>query len=151
MTLKSQLDNDLKTALLGGDRFRAEVLRGLKAVVLNEEVSQGKRDEGLDDATIQQLIAREVKKRLDSVNQYTEAGRPELAEAEKAEAGVLEGYLPERLSEEEIQKTIDEVVAELGASGPQAMGQVMGVVKGKLGPAADGATIARLVKETLAA
>lgn len=149
MSLKSQLDNDLKAALLGGDRFRAEVLRGLKAVILNEEVAQGKRDTGLDDATIEQLIAREVKKRLDSVNQYTEAGRPELAEAEKAEAGVLETYLPEQLSEEQIQATVDEVIAELGVSGMQAMGQVMAAVKGKLGNTADGATVARLVKQAL--
>ena len=149
MSLKSQLDNDLKAALLGGDRFRAEVLRGLKAVLLNEEVAQGKRDTGLDDATIEQLIAREVKKRLDSVNQYTDAGRPELAEAEKAEADVLQAYLPEQLSEAEIQVTIDEVIAELGVSGMQAMGQVMAAVKGKLGNAADGATLARLVKQAL--
>ena len=149
MSLKSQLDNDLKAALLGGDRFRAEVLRGLKAVILNEEVAQGKRDTGLDDATIEQLIAREVKKRLDSVNQYTDAGRPELAEAEKAEADVLQAYLPEQLSEAEIQATIDEVIAELGVSGMQAMGQVMAAVKGKLGNAADGATLARLVKQAL--
>lgn len=149
MALKSQLDNDLKAALLGGDRFRADVLRGLKAVILNEEVAQGKRDTGLDDAVIEQLIAREVKKRLDSVTQYTDAGRPELAEAEQNEAKVLESYLPEQLSEEEIQKTIDAVIAELGVSGPQAMGQVIGAVKGKLGNAADGATIARLVKAAL--
>jgi len=149
VSLKSQLDNDLKAALLGGDRFRAEVLRGLKAVILNEEVAQGKRDTGLDDATIEQLIAREVKKRLDSVNQYTDAGRPELAEAEKAEADVLQAYLPEQLSEAEIQATVDEVIAELGVSGMQAMGQVMAAVKGKLGNAADGATLARLVKQAL--
>ncbi|MFZ1250783.1 MAG: GatB/YqeY domain-containing protein [Candidatus Microsaccharimonas sp.] len=150
MSLKTQLDNDIKTALLGGDRFRGDVLRGLKAVILNEEVAQGKRDEGLDDATIEQLIAREVKKRLDSVQQYTAANRPELAETEQAEARVLEAYLPEQLSEDEIKQTIDETIAALGVSGPQAMGQVIGAVKGKLGNAADGATVARLVKEALA-
>lgn len=149
MALKSQLDNDLKAALLGGDRFRADVLRGLKAVILNEEVAKGKRDEGLDDATIEQLVAREVKKRLDSVQQYTDANRPELAEAEQNEAKVLEEYLPEQLSEDEIQKTIDETIASLGVSGPQAMGQVIGAVKAKLGNTADGSTIARLVKAAL--
>ncbi len=149
MALKTQIDTDTKAALLGGDRFRADVLRGLKAAILNEEVAQGKRDEGLDDASVEQLIAREVKKRLDSVQQYTAADRPELAEAEQAEAKVLEAYLPEQLSEEEIQKTIDETIAALGVSGPQAMGQVIGAVKGKLGNAADGATVARLVKEAL--
>jgi uncharacterized protein YqeY len=150
MTLKAQLDNDLKAALLGGDRFRADVLRGLKAVILNEEVAKGKRDEGLDDATIEQLIAREVKKRLDSAQQYEAAGRPELVEAEKAESAVLEAYLPEQLSEADIQAAINEVIATLGVSGPQAMGQVIGAVKGKLGNTADGATVARLVKDTLA-
>jgi uncharacterized protein len=149
VALKSQLENDTKAALLGGDRFRADVLRNLKAAILNEEVAQNKRDEGLDDAAVEQIIAKEVKKRLDSVQQYTAAGRPELAEAEQAEARVLEGYLPEQLSEADIQKVIDETIAALGVSGPQAMGQVIGAVKGKLGNTADGATIARLVKTSL--
>lgn len=149
MALKAQLDNDLKAALLGGDRFVAEVLRGLKAVILNEEVSQGKRDEGLDDETIEKLIAREVKKRQDSATQYEAAGRPELVEAEKAESKVLEAYLPEQLSEADIQAAVTEAIATLGESGPAAMGQVIGAVKGKLGNAADGATVARLVKEAL--
>lgn len=149
MALKSQIENDLKAALLGGDRFRTDVLRGLKAVILNEEVAQNKRDDGLDDATVEQLIAREVKKRVDSAQQYANANRPELVEAEQAEAKVLEEYLPEQLSEDEIKKTIDETIASLGVSGPQAMGQVIGAVKGKLGNTADGGTIARLVKAAL--
>ncbi len=149
MALKSQIENDLKAALLGGDRFRTDVLRGLKAVILNEEVAQGKRDEGLSDATVEQLIAREVKKRVDSAQQYGAANRPELVEAEQAEAKVLEEYLPEQLSEDDIKKTVDETIAALGVSGPQAMGQVIGAVKGKLGNTADGGTIARLVKEAL--
>jgi uncharacterized protein YqeY len=134
---------------LGGDRFRADVLRGLKAVILNEEVAQNKRDEGLDDASIEQLVAKEVKKRLDSVQQYVAAERPELAETEQAEAKILETYLPEQLSEEDIKVAIDDTIGELGVSGPQAMGQVISAVKGKLGNAADGGTIARLVKEAL--
>ena len=150
MALKSQIDTDLKTALLGGDRFSAEVLRGLKAVILNEEVSQGKRDEGLDDETIEKLIVREVKKRQDSATQYEAAGRPELVEAERAESKVIEGYLPTQLSEDDIKTAITETISTLGVSGPQAMGQVIGAVKGKLGNTADGGTIARLVKEALA-
>ena len=149
MALKSQIENDLKAALLGGDRFRTDVLRNLKATILNEEVAQGKRDEGLDDAVIEQLIAREVKKRLDSASQYEAAGRGELADNEKAEITVLEEYLPEQLSEEDIKKVVDETIAALGVSGPQAMGQVIGAVKGKLGNTADGATVARLVKAAL--
>lgn len=151
MTLKEQLDADIKTALLGGERFRAEVLRGLKAAVLNEEVAQGVRDAGLSDAGIEQIIVKEVKKRADSAAQYEAAGRPELVEAENAEAAVLKEYLPEQLSEEEVKTVIDKTIATLGVSGPQAMGQVIGAVKGKLGSSADGAVIARLVKEALAA
>lgn len=149
MSLKTTLDADTKAAMLGGDRFRADVLRGLKAAILNEEVAKGKRDEGLDDSAIEQVIAREVKKRYDSAQQYAAADRPELAEAEQAEAKVLEAYLPEQLSEDAIKKVVDETIAALGVSGPQAMGQVMGVVKGKLGNTADGATVAKLVKEAL--
>ena len=150
MALKSQIDNDLKTALLGGDRFSAEVLRGLKAVILDEEVKQGKRDTGLDDETIEKLIVREVKKRQDSATQYEAANRPELVEAEKAESKVIEGYLPAQTSEEDIKKVVDETIAAMGVSDMAGMGQVIGAVKSKLGNSADGGTIARLVKEALA-
>jgi len=149
VTLKSQLDNDIKAALLGGDRFRGDILRNLKAAILSEEVAKNKRDEGLSDEEFEQVVAREVKKRLDSVEQYNAAARPELAETEAAEAKIIEVYLPEQLSEEDIKVAIDDTIAELGISGPQAMGQVIGAVKGKLGNAADGGTIARLVKEAL--
>lgn len=149
MALKAQLDNDIKAALLGGDRFRGDVLRNLKAAILNEEVAKGLREEGLDDASIEQLIAREVKKRLDSAQQYEAAGRPELAETERSEIAILSAYLPEQLSEEDIQKVVVDIITTLGVSGPQAMGQVIGAVKGKLGNTADGATVARLVKEAL--
>ncbi len=150
MALKSQIETDLKAALLGGDRFVAEVLRGLKAVILDEEVKQGKRDEGLDDETIEKLIVREVKKRQDSATQYEAAGRPELVEAERNESKVIEAYLPEQLSDDDIKNAIQEAISTMGVSGPAAMGQVIGAVKGKLGNAADGGTIARLVKEALA-
>lgn len=149
MSLKAQLDNDIKAALLSGNRFGAEVLRGLKAVILNEEVAKGKRDEGLDDASIEVLIAKEVKKRQDSVQQYTDANRPELAEQEKSEMDVLIAYLPEQLSEADIAAAVNATIADMGVSGPQAMGQVIGAVKGKLGNTADGGTIARLVKAAL--
>lgn len=150
MALKAQVENDLKAALLGGDRFIADTLRGLKAVILNEEVALGKRDTGLDDETIEKLIAREVKKRQESARMYDDAGRVDLSENERAEAEILGKYLPEQIPEEIIQKTVQKVIAELGVSGPQAMGQVIGAVKKELGNAADGATVARLVKDALA-
>lgn len=148
MSLKAQIENDLKAALLERRRFDADVLRGLKAVILNEEVAQGKRDEGLDDASIEKLIAREVKKRAESAELYDQADRSELADNERAEAKVLGLYLPEQLSEDDIKVVINEVIQQIGADSG-AMGQVIGAVKAKLGNTADGAIIARLVKEAL--
>ncbi|MBC7868950.1 GatB/YqeY domain-containing protein [Candidatus Saccharibacteria bacterium] len=149
MALKEQVNNDLKAALLGGDRFGGEVLRGLKAAILNEEVAQNKRDEGLSDEVIEQIVAREVKKRNESASIYDGAERPELADNERAEAKVLVAYLPIQLSENEISLVVSRVVGELGVSGPSAMGQVIGAVKKELGNSADGATVARLVKNAL--
>jgi uncharacterized protein YqeY len=149
VALKDQINNDLKAALLGGNRFGGEVLRGLKAVILNEEVAQGKRDEGLDDATIEQLIAREVKKRNESATIYDGAGRPELAETERAEAKVMATYLPQQLSEDEIKAVVERVIFELGVTNPSGFGQVIGAVKKELGNTADGALIAQIVKSAL--
>jgi len=149
VALKEQINNDLKAALLGGNRFAGEVLRGLKAVMLNEEVAQGKREEGLDDATIEQLIAREVKKRNESATIYDGAGRPELADNERAEAEVMSVYLPKQLSEEDIKLVVDRIISELGITSPSAFGQVIGAVKKELGNSADGALVAKLVKNAL--
>ncbi len=150
MALKAQLNDDLKTALLGGDRFTGAVLRDFKAVILNEEVAQGKRDEGLDDATIEKLLAKEVKKRGESAAIYDGAGRPELSQAERAESKVLEKYLPAQLSESDIKVAVDQAIVATGATSAAMMGQVIGAVKSQLGNSADGGTIARLVKEALA-
>jgi uncharacterized protein YqeY len=149
VALKDKINNDLKAALLSGNRFNGEVLRGLKAVILNEEVAQSKRDEGLDDATIEQLIAREVKKRNESANIYEGAGRAELADDERREADVLSIYLPKQMSEDEIKSVVGRIITELGVDNPGAMGQVIGAVKKELGNSADGALIAKLVKEAL--
>lgn len=139
----------MKAALLGGDRFVGEVLRNLKAAILNEEVAQNKRDEGLSNAEIEKVIAREVKKRNESAALYDQNDRPELADNEKKEAEVLSKYLPEQLSEDALRKIVTTKITELGVSGPQAMGQVIGAVKQEVGNAADGAILAKIVKEKL--
>lgn len=149
MALKDQINNDLKTALLGGNRFAGEVLRGLKSVILDEEVKQNKRDSGLDDAVIEQLIAREVKKRTESAAIYDTAGRPELAANERAELEIISNYLPQQMSESEIAAVVDRVIADMGATSPSVFGQVIGAVKSELGNSADGSIIARIVKEKL--
>ncbi len=147
--LKSKLENDLKAALLGGDRFKGDVLRNFKAAILNEEVATGARDTGLADEEIEKLLAREVKKRAESASLYDQAGRPELADNERRESQILATYLPTQLSEDEIKSVIAKKTAELGLSGPAAMGQLIGAVKKELGTSADGATVAKLVREAL--
>jgi uncharacterized protein YqeY len=149
MSLKDTLQEDIKAAMLGGDRAVADTLRNLKAAILNEEVAQGKRDEGLADAEIEKIIAREVKKRKESITIYEDNGRQELADAEKQEAEIISRYLPEQLNEDQVRDIVKAKIEELGATGPQAMGQVIGAVKQQVGNSADGALVAKLVKESL--
>lgn len=149
MALAETIQNDLKAALLGGDRFRGEVLRNLKAAILSEEVAQNKRDEGLGDGEIEKIIAREVKKRAESIRLYEANGRPELAENEKLESSILEEYQPSQLSEAEVADVVSQTINEMGATGMQSMGLVIKAVKEKVGNTADGAVVARLVKEQL--
>ena len=149
MALKQRITADMTAALLGGNRFVGETLKNLKAAILNEEVAQNKRDEGLDDATIEQIIAREVKKRTESVKMYEQGGRADLAENEQNEINVIKAYLPEQLGEDEVRAIVEAAVQQLGANGISDMGKVIGVVKSKVGNTADGALVAKLVKETL--
>ncbi len=149
MALKTRINDDLKAALLGGDRFAAEVLRGLKAAILNEEVAKGKREEGLGDEEIEQVLAREVKKRMESAALYDQNNREDSADTERREADILRNYLPKQLSEAELKTIVDAKVAELGATDAKMMGQVIGAVKKDVGNTADGAMIAKLVKEAL--
>ena len=150
LALKAQFDQDIKAALLSGDRFTASVLRDFKAAILNEEVAQKKREEGLSDSEIEKILIREVKKRAESAAIYDGAERPELSQQERAESKVLEAYLPEQVSEADIKAAVDEAIVATGATSAAQMGQVIGAVKSQLGNAADGGTIARLVKEALA-
>jgi uncharacterized protein len=149
MALMQRLQDDTKAALLGGDRFVGDTLRNLKAAILNEEVAQGKRETGLEDAEIEKVIAREVKKRHESATLYEQNDRAESAAEERREAEVLSRYLPEQLGEAEVKAVVDAKVAELGATDARMMGQVIGAVKAQLGNTADGAMIAKLVKEAL--
>jgi uncharacterized protein YqeY len=151
MSVKQQIDADIKTAMLAGDKVLVTTLRGLKSAILNVEVAEGKREEGLSDDVVINMLQKEAKKRQESADLYAQGGSPERQQAELTEKTVIEKYLPQQLSEAEISILIDEVIASTGASGLQSMGQVIGGVKAKAGAAADGAVIARLVKEKLGA
>ena len=149
-TLKQRIEAEMKAALLGGDRFRGEVLRNLKAAILNEEVAQNARETGISDTDIEKVIAKEVKKREDAAALYDQNMRQDSADEERREAEVLQDFLPEQLSEAEVKTIVDAKVAELEAKGdPKKMGQVIGAVKADVGNTADGAMIARLVKTAL--
>ena len=149
MALKEQIQNDMKAALLSGDRFVGDVLRNLKAAILNEEVAQNKRDEGISDADIEKIVAKEVKKRYEAATLYDQNSRDDSADQERREAAVLETYLPEQLSEAEVKTVVDAKIAALGATDMKIMGQVIGAVKSELGNTADGALISKIVKEQL--
>ncbi|HSW66669.1 MAG TPA: GatB/YqeY domain-containing protein [Bacillota bacterium] len=148
--LKARLDQDLKTALLAGDKSLATTIRGLKSVILYEEVAKGLRDEGLSDEAVIAIFSKEAKKRQESADLYTQGGSSERAAAELAEKAIIEGYLPKQLSDDELAIIIDQAMSEVGADGPSAMGQVIGIVKQKTVGQADGARIAAVVKERLA-
>ena len=148
-TLKQRIADEMKAALLERHRFRGEVLRNLKASILNEEVAKQKREEGLDDSEVEAVLVREAKKRTESSILYRQNGRDDLAEKEEKELEIIKEFLPEQLSEEEIQSVIDQKIADLGDVDMKAMGQVIGAVKQEVGSKADGAIVAKLVKETL--
>lgn len=145
--LETKLDADIKQALLGGDKPRAEVLRGLKSALLYEKVAKGLRDQGLSDEQFLNIVTREVKKRAESADLYAKAGEQERANKELSEKAVLEIYLPKQLADEELATVVDGVVTSLGDDAQ--MGQVIGAVRAKVGASADGKRIADAVKAKL--
>lgn len=147
--LEQQLERDIKTALLAGEKQKVIVLRGLKATLLNVKVAKGKRESGLSDDEVLVEFSKQSKQRQESADLYVQGGDQTRADAELTEKAIIDAYLPAQLSEDEITSMIDAVITETGASGMQAMGQIIGQVKSKAGAAADGAVIARLVKEKL--
>lgn len=150
-TIKEQIDIDLKAAMLGGHKVLVTTLRGLKSAILYVEVAKGSRDVGLSDAEVIDVLTKEAKKRQESADLYKQGGNFEKEAAELEEKAVIARYLPAQLSTEAVQAVIDEVVSGMGDVTIQQMGQVIGAVKAKTGATADGAEIARLVKEKLSA
>lgn len=149
VTLKQRIEDDLKAALLERHHFVVTTLRGLKAAVLDEEVAQNQREVGLADETVEKIIAREVKKRHESAQLYEQNDRTESAQDERREAEILAKYLPAQLSEAEVQQLVEQTIDEMGATGMQSIGLVIGAIKQKAGNTVDGGTVARLVKQAL--
>lgn len=147
--MQEQLERDIKTALLDGDKAKVETLRGLKSAIHNEAIAQGAKDTGLDDEQIQRVLTRESKKRAEAAELYKKGGNNERAEAELAEKAIIDGYLPKPMDESQIAAAVEEEIAKMQSLTTTDMGRIIGVIKAKLGAGADGATIARLVKEKL--
>ena len=147
--LTDRISADLKTAMLARDELRTTTLRGLRAAILNEEVAKGLREEGLSDEAIEQIIARESKKRDESAALFEQGGNQVSADKERTEKELLSMYLPEQLSEDDIKALVVSAIAQLQPDGMKDMGRIIGAVKSQVGNTADGSVIARLVKEAL--
>lgn len=148
VSIKDDISAKLKDAMLERDGFLTGVLRDLKSAILNEEIKQGKRDEGLSDDDIEKVIAKQVKQRDDSIEIYNSAGDKVRAEKEIAEREVLAKFLPEPLSEDELRQ-IAKTVIETNEFTIKDMGRAIGEVKKEVGTRGDGALIAKIVKELL--
>ena len=146
MTLKEQITEDMKTAMRAKDSERLGTIRLLLAALKQKEVDE--RVE-LDDAMVVAIVDKMVKQRKDSIAAFTTGGRADLADKESAEIKVLEVYLPQRMSADEVATEVKAIVAELGASGPGDMGKVMGVVKTRLAGKADMGQVSAAVKAAL--
>ncbi|MEO5600992.1 MAG: GatB/YqeY domain-containing protein [Cyclobacteriaceae bacterium] len=148
MGLKQQIDADIKTAMLAKNKEELEALRSIKSMILLAETEKGISEEINSDAE-KKLLMKAAKQRKESAEIFEQQHRKDLAERELLQLGVINRYLPKQLSEEEIKTALRGVIVEVGASGPQDMGKVMGVASKKLAGQADGKLISELVKKLL--
>ncbi|HAC66191.1 MAG TPA: GatB/YqeY domain-containing protein [Cyanothece sp. UBA12306] len=149
--LKERITEDIKAAMKAKDKIRLETVRSIKKALLEKEVSL--RPSGQETLTPEQeleLLSQEAKQRRDSIEQYRQGGRDDLADKEAAELAIIETYLPPQLSEEELGKIIEEIIASVGATSSQDMGRVMGTAMQQLKGKADGKKVQQLVKDKLA-
>ncbi len=147
MTLKERITEDMKAAMRAKDSQRLGAIRLLTAAIKQKEVDERV---ALDDAAVVGIVDKLLKQRRDSIEAFEKAGRQDLADQEKAEAAVLQAYLPARLSAEEIAAEVKAIVAEVGAKGPADMGKVMGAAKQRLAGKADMGQVSAAVKAALA-
>ena len=150
MSLKERIGEDIKSAMKAKDKIRLETVRGIKKAILEKEVAL--RPKGQDSLTEEQeieLLAQQAKQRRDSIEQFTNAGRDDLADKEKQELAILETYLPEQVDDSELESIVDEIIASVGATSPKDLGKVMGAAMKQLKGKADGKKIQSLVKSKL--
>ena len=150
MSLKDRIGEDIKSAMKAKDKIRLETVRSIKKVILEKEVAL--RPKGQDSLTEEQeieVLAQQAKQRRDSIEQYRNGGREDLAQKEAQELAIIETYLPKQLSEEEVNSIIDEIITSVGATTAKDLGKVMGAAMKQLKGKADGKKIQAIVKEKL--
>lgn len=148
MSLKNRINEDMKTAMKARETERLGAIRLLLAAIKQKEVDERK---DLDDAAVLAVIDKMLKQRRDSISQFEQAGRQDLADKEKFEVSVLQSYMPQAMSEADLEAAVAEAVAAAGAHGPQDMGKVMGLLKPRLAGRADMGKVSALVKARLSA
>lgn len=147
MSLKARINDDLKAAMRTGDARRRDALRLLLAAVKQREVDERK---DLADADVVSVIERMIKQRRESIAQFEKGGRQDLAQIERFESDLLQGYMPQAMSDAEIATAVADAISTVGANSPADMGKVMGALKGKLAGRADMGKVSALVKSKLA-
>lgn len=147
MSMEQQIQQDIKAAMLAKEKTRLESLRAIKAAILLAKTADG--SESIADEAVVKIIQKLVKQRKETAEIYRQQSREELAAQELAEAAAMEVYLPKQLSEEELEAELKKIIAQVGATGPQDMGKVMGTATKALAGKADGKAISALVKKLL--
>ncbi|MBT1707034.1 GatB/YqeY domain-containing protein [Fulvivirgaceae bacterium PWU5] len=148
MSLKQQIDGDIKKAMLAKNKEELEALRSIKSMILLAETEKGGSGDVSTDVE-NKILTKAAKQRKESSDIFTQQGRQDLADKENFQLEIITRYLPKQLSNEEIEATVKEIIAEVGAKGPQDMGKVMGTATKKLSGQADGKIISELVKKLL--
>ena len=150
MNLQEQITEDYKAAMKSGDATRKTTLSGLRAAFKSAEIDARGTDKVVDETTFRAVIEKEAKKRRESIEEFTKAGRTDLADKESAELEVLKAYLPEPMTDEELEALVDRVIAQTAATSPKEMGKVMGALVPAIAGRADGKLASKLVREKLA-
>lgn len=150
MSLHDRIEADLREAMKARDKARTSALRMVVAALKNRATADGLSPQGrLDDAVVEQVLATETKRRKEAAAAFRDGGREESAVSEEAEAAIYEAYLPEQLADDELTAVVDAAIAEVGAEGPQHLGQVMKVAMGKVAGRADGSRVSAIAKRRL--
>ncbi len=149
MSLKDRITEEIKAAMKAKEPIRLETLRSIKKTILEKEISVRPEQDTLTETQEMEVLMHQAKQRRDSIEQYTKAGRQDLADKEAQELAIIETYLPKQLSEEEIVAIVDEIIAQVGASSAKDMGKVMGPAMQRLKGLADGGKVQQAVKARL--